>query len=295
MSDDNYLKKVLEAQTLKEDGDELTALRKHRDEVEQLLRKKYGPTPTIRYGGSMAKGTMIKESYDLDVICYFPRDDTSAGDTLKDIFESVCASLQKKYIVEPKTSALRLMDCDSKKLNPDFHIDVVPGRYVDEEKEEVNIHQSSGDKDWLKTNLRVHIEHIRDSGVIDALRLLKLWRMRNRIPIKQFVLDLLVVKLLKAKKSASLTKQITHVLQEFRDHSDDLSVEDPANPNRNDLTGLLDAARSGLSSIASSTLGTLERSGWEAVFTIDADGVEKVAGLRNMVVSAPIRTKPWHQ
>ncbi len=295
MSDDSYLKKVLEAQTLKEDGDELTALRKHRGEVEKLLRKKYGSTPTIRYGGSMAKGTMIRESYDLDVTCYFPRDDTSAGATLKDIYESVRAALQEKYVVEPKTSALRLKDKDPKNLGEDFHIDVVPGRYVDGEKEDVNIHQSSGDKDWLKTNLRVHIEHIKDSGVIDAIRLMKLWRVRNYVPIKQFVLDLLVVKLLETKKSAGLAKQIKHVLQEFRDNSDDLSVEDPANPYGNDLAGLLDAARWSLSSIASSTLGTLERSGWEAVFTIDADDSEKVAGLRNMIASATTRTKPWHE
>jgi hypothetical protein len=35
------------------------------------------------------------------------------------------------------------------------------------------------DKKRLKTNLDVHLDHVRDSGVIDAIRLAKLWGVRN--------------------------------------------------------------------------------------------------------------------
>jgi hypothetical protein len=45
---------------------------------------------------------------DLDIVCYFPNDDTSAGATLKEIFDSVHQKLGEEYYVEPKTSAVRL-------------------------------------------------------------------------------------------------------------------------------------------------------------------------------------------
>jgi len=62
-------------QTLAEDGPELNDLRKYRSDVEKLLRKKkkIGNAPSIRYAGSYKKGTMIKESYDLDITCWWCR------------------------------------------------------------------------------------------------------------------------------------------------------------------------------------------------------------------------------
>src|SRR5580658_7677454 len=106
MTPNEYLLKTLDQQTLAQDSDELEQLRDRRKEVEDLLRTDFGSSPTIRYGGSKAKGTMIKEEYDLDVICYFPRDDDDAGGNLESIFENVKNSLARKYVALPKTSAI---------------------------------------------------------------------------------------------------------------------------------------------------------------------------------------------
>jgi len=126
---DQYLKDVLKSQNLAEDSDQLTALRDHRSDVEAILRKKFqDSSPTIRYGGSVAKGTLILESYDLDVICYFKHEDTSAGETLKDIYYSTKAALENDYLIEGKPSALRLKSRDVSEWGTDFHIDVVPGK-----------------------------------------------------------------------------------------------------------------------------------------------------------------------
>ena len=128
MTPTEYLNALLKSQNLEEGSTEIKDLRKHRGEVETLIRAKF-PSPTIRYGGSKAKGTMIRDSYDLDLPCYFSNDDTSAGDTLEEIFESVKAALAQDYWVEVKASALRLR---SKDMKTDFHIDVVPGRFTDD-------------------------------------------------------------------------------------------------------------------------------------------------------------------
>src|SRR5258708_7811201 len=132
-----YLRDVLTSQTLKQDSDELTALRDHREDVEELLQNKFSESsPRIRYGGSVAKGTLIKESYDLDLTCYFQRDENAAGETLEEIYNNVEAALNDDYFVERKPSALRLKSKDDNSAT-DFHIDVVPGRFVDDTETDV--------------------------------------------------------------------------------------------------------------------------------------------------------------
>ena len=296
MTDNDYLNDVLASQNLDPDGPELKALQKEREKVENILREAFGNSPTIKYGGSKAKDTMIKESYDLDVIDYFPHDDTSAGETLEDIYNSNYDALCEDYLIERKGSALRLKDKSQLNYGTDLRIDVVPGRYIDRDDGDVFLYRLTGEKKRLKTNLDVHIAHVRDSGVIEAIRLNKLWRVRNAVPIKNFALELLTIDLLKHKKTSTLASQLIHIWEEFRDHSDSLSIEDPANPSGNDLSEMLNlAVRLSLKQIASSTLYTLENDGWEVVFgsvekMTDAD---KKAYLETIAASIPRQTKPW--
>jgi len=295
-TDNDYLNSVLDSQTLDPDGLEMTALQGERQKVETLLRKRFGSSPTIKYGGSKAKGTMIKESYDLDTITYFPHDDTSAGETLEEIYNNTEQALSDGYLVERKGSALRLKDKSQKSYGTDFHIDVVPGRYIDGDDGDVFLYRATGEKKRLKTNLEVHINHVVDGGVTDAIRLMKLWRVRNEVPIKNFALELLTIKLLAQHKGDSLSSQLTRVWEEFRDHSGSLSIEDPANPAGNDLSELLnETVRQSLNQIATSTLSTLDTHGWEAVFgTVEKQSdQDKKASLERIAAAIPRPTKPW--
>ena len=293
MTDTEYLNAVLRDQTFAPGCDELKTLQEHRKEVEQLLLKHFEEsTPTIKYGGSRAKGTMIKESYDLDVVCYFPRDDNAAGENLKEIYENTETALRGEYFTERKTSAIRLKD---PKNFTDFHIDVVPGRYVDGDDGVVFLYQSSGDKDRLKTNPEKHIEHVRDSGLQDPIKLMKLWRVRNGIAVKTFALELLVIELLKHRKKATLPNQLLHVFTTFRDDKENLSIEDPANPSGNDLSELLnETVKSLLSSAAATTLRQIEGTGWKTVFG-PVPEEDRTAALENIAISIPAasRQKPW--
>lgn len=296
MTNDTYLSKVLAAQTLSDDSAELKALQQRRAEVETLLREHFkNSSPTIRYGGSKAKGTMIRESYDLDIVCYFPHDDTSAGATLEDIYNNVAKALDSEYLVERKSSALRLKDLNPQSRGVDFHIDVVPGRFTDDKQSDTFIYISTGEKRRLKTNLDVHVKHVRDSGVIDAIRLTKLWKVRNGLPVRNFILELAVIKLLKSKKNSTLSAQLEHVWTEFRDNIDELSVEDPANPTGNDLSDLLAAAKWELSAVAGRTLALISSSGWEAVFgpVEEKSSAAKVEVLQRAAAAVAAPTRPW--
>lgn len=298
MTTNEYLKKILQTQTLKEGSDELTVLQERRAEVEKRIRSAFEKsTPTIRYGGSKAKGTMIREAYDLDIIAYFANDDTSAGETLGAIYRNMQEALGKHYLVIPKTSALRITDLNPQNLGVDFHIDVVPGRFTDESKTDAYLYLLRGEKGRLKTNLDVHIAHVRDSGVTDAIRLTKLWKVRNGINLKSFPLELLVIKLLKDKKGSGLSTQLEHIWTELRDGIGRLTVEDPANPSGNDLSALLnDSVKSELASVARRTLSLIEEEGWDTVF--GPVGEEKDAGKKETLVRAAVTSvatpsKPW--
>ncbi len=237
---------------------------------------------------------MIRDDYDLDEVVYFENDDTSAGETLEEIYEDVATLLEKSYSIRRKRSALRLRSADNKK---DLKVDVVPGRYIDETKTDVFLHQNEGDKERLKTNLEVHISHIRDSGCTDVIKLGKLWRTRNDIRMKTFPLELLIIEVLSGNNGGTLEDRFKRVLEAFADDMDSLTIEDPANPTGNDLSSCLtDELRDVLSSTARDTLDTVESDGWEAVFgKIDsaAKATPRVQVLRAAAVSAPVVTRPW--
>lgn len=293
MTPHEYLTAVLEAQVLDEDGAELKALRQRRDEIESYLKEVFGSSPTIRYGGSQAKGTLIKDSYDLDLVCYFPRDDQDAGGTLRQIFENVKTALEERYVVVPKTSALRVQSRD----HLDFHVDVVPGRFIDDKTYDVFLHQRTGEKERLKTNIEKHIKHVRESGVRDAIKLSKLWRARHAVEVKTFVLELAVIDILQGT-NVGIDGQLREVLESLRDDAGSVTIADPANPTGNDLSALWsDAVRAGVASTASSTLRTVDALGWEGVFgKLAKKALADVAGgLRQAAHAVAVPSRPWRR
>ncbi len=294
MTSDEYLGRVLEDQKLTQP--EIDELRQHRADVQGILEEHFSEShPTIQYAGSYKKETMIRDSYDLDVACFFARDDDDAGANLHEIYDSAYNALSEHYDVEKKTSALRVKEKAASVSRTDFRIDIVPGRFTDDSESDVFLHQQGSDKLRLKTNLQTHVDHIRNSGVRDAIKLLKLWKYQRRVCLKTFILELLVVQLLEDRKNESLSDQLICVLTRFRDSANDLSVTDPANSN-NDLTSALDAVRSDLAAWAAITLGYVENSDWESVFgklpeVKKSEAVITAAIARVAVSSPPVR--PW--
>lgn len=292
---EEYLNKILTNQTIADDSNEMKQLQATREEVENLLRKAFeGSNPTIRYGGSKTKNTMIKESYDLDIICYFEHEDDGAGNSLEDIYNNVKTALEKKYYVEPKKSALRIKSKDGQD-RLDFHVDVVPGRYVDDSKTDCFIYQANAEKGRLKTNLDVHIKNIRDSGLNDVIRLVKLWNIKVGLNLKTFVLELLVVKYGKKYQSDPLSKSLVSFWEFLKDHTD-FSVEDPANPEGNDLSDLLnEGIKQLLSGYASSAIQMIDSESWENIFgsVEEMSGQEKIEAIRSVSSGYSNPPKPW--
>jgi hypothetical protein len=247
----------------------------------------------------MAKKTMNKDGYDPDIVCYFANNDTRVGYNLKEIYDNVASALGATYQTELKTSAIRLRSNGDEDYLADFHIDVVPGRFTDETRTDCYIRQSGVEKSRLKTNIDVHVKHIRDSGLISAIRLSKLWNVRNGIGLKTFVMELLVIELLKTHKHLSLDEQFKYVLTELRDDVFSVYVEDPANPTGNDLSVALDdAKRLHMQAVAASSLSHIEDGTWTSLLGEVEDPSDKAAVLSSLVLSISSSRgargyKPW--
>lgn len=294
MSGTSFLESLLASQALHDGCTELEALDVVRDEVERLINEAY-PNSSIHFthGGSRAKGTMVKDDHDLDLVVYFDNEDTAAGETLEEIYEGIATLLEGSFVVKRKRSALRLRG----KKGGDLRVDVVPGRYIDDTRTDAFIHQNEGSKERQKTNLEVHISHVRDSGHTEVIRLSKLWRTRNDIGIKTFPLELLVIVVLNEDSSGDLEARFKRILQAFAERVEDLQIEDPANPYGNDLShALTDAMRGELSKMASDTLQTVDEYGWEHVFgepAAEEQSLPRVEILRSAAASVSTQTRPW--
>jgi hypothetical protein len=297
MKPQEYLEQVLKRESLSDNSDEMKALRSEREKVEILLRDTFKESnPTIRYAGSKAKGTMIRESYDLDITCYFEHEDEKAGKTLKDIFDNVKKGLESKYVVSAKSSALRLLNKDPNNYSVDFHIDVVPGRYINEDKNDIFLYQSGGDKERLQTSLDKHVEHIKGSELQEVIKLMKVWKIRKGFQIKTFVLELLVVEVLKKKDPEKLDKCLITLWEKLRDDIENIKIEDPANPTGNDLSKLFnESIKSALKSAATSSLFSVENDQWKDIFgTVESVSSEqKIAAFQSIKVASTNTSKPW--
>jgi len=295
MTNLEYLKDIIEKISIRDDGEEIKALRSEASKIEKILKGAFkGGDLTIKPGGSLAKGTMIKESYDLDLICYFGREDESAGKTLKEIYDSVKKALETDYFVNPKKSALRI----ESKQRVYFHVDVVPGRFVDGDSDDVFLYQEAGDKDYLKTNLSKHIDHVKSRGknMTDIIKLLKFWRERNGLQsAKTFILELLTIEILKGKDLSRIDNCLDYFLREVSESIQNYKIEDPANPTGNDLSELFnDSVKNLMSSSAKNSLYIIGQQGWQGVFgeiesTTDD---EKLASIQKIQSQNP-GPRPW--
>lgn len=286
-----FLSDLLKSQELApEDNNQLE---QHKDEVETYLRKKVGDDPVIKIAGSVSKGTAIRESYDLDIVVYFSSSDDRS---LKQIYEDTHKLLAGQYITQPKTSALRITGVEGNGDNHDYHIDVVPGRFIEDSKD-VFLHVSYGEKERMQTNLKTHIDYITISGCQEIIRLVKIWKKRNDVQIKTFVLELFVIKYLEGVEDKSdLEVSFQTVMEAFRDNKI-IGLVDPANSNNNVSSALNDSAKALIASKASETLETLDNKNltteekWQMVFKETATKQSMTSAPR-LIANAP--TGRWN-
>jgi hypothetical protein len=243
MTNHEYLKQLLAGQDLT--TAQTATLQRCRDAIESQVTKLDG-NPRFYYAGSYGKKTMISESFDLDIVAYWPDD---CGFLLKDIFSAVGSVLQQKWkSARPRTVAWSIS------FQGGFHIDVVPGRALDKAYKEANLYRSDKDSS-MKTSIKVHIDTVRSSGRQDAIRLVKLWKTRNGVPWKKsLALELMTIEALKGTSTTDLEQQLFKVFAHIRDTIEKVRIVDPANSNNIVSEELSDSDRKAIETAAQAAI-----------------------------------------
>jgi SMODS domain-containing protein len=229
-----YLDGVLLNQRLSEA--ELQPLREAQSSIEAALRKVYGSAPTIYYGGSYGKKTMIKAAYDLDIVVYFPDGPANSRDLYLHVYQTLVSAL---YRVKPKNVALRVLSHDR------FHIDVVPARAQDKDFYRATVFNSETGA-AVQTSIKRHIDSVKDYR--DVIKLMKLWRIRQQLDWDTFALEQTTIRALRGVSKNDYGDCLDAILTFISDNILSLRLEDPA--NRNNIIEIPPAARSALKQAA---------------------------------------------
>lgn len=215
-----YLEDILSMQQLT--AGQIHGLQTLRAEIQGVLTGNWKVAPPrFYYGGSYAKNTMIRESYDLDIVVYFSPD---TNHSLKDIYEAVEARLKTKYHSFRKNVAIRLP------YEGGLHVDVVPGRALDNSYLYANLYASDFNTS-KQTSIKKHIDLVRkNGGYQEVIQLLKLWKVRNGLDLRTFPLEIVTATALTGV-NGDLGYRFWTVLGFLRDRLHTAWLEDPANSN----------------------------------------------------------------
>lgn len=212
----SYLAAVLEAQEVDETIE--AAVRARRAELEDLLRGGWRRPPRFYYGGSFGKRTMIAAHFDLDLVMYFAPEATNP----KTLYAEVEQRLREaNHTTARRNVALRLQ------YTPGWHVDVVPGRAVDESYYAAELYSTRLER-AKRTSLKAHIDLAR-RGDRETIRLLKLWKWRHAVAVGSFVLELAAAEALRGSAGASLEERFECVLRFLAERFPEARLVDPAN------------------------------------------------------------------
>jgi hypothetical protein len=104
-----------------------------------------------------------------------------------------------------------------------------------------------------------------------------------------------VIEALRPDSSGPLEQRFARVLSVFAHEINSLRIEDPANPNGNDLSyALPDSLRKEIAKVARNTLMGARQYGWEHVFgKIEMRAVAPRVQILRSAAAAGLPTRPW--
>lgn len=191
----------------------------------------------ILNSGSRAKGTAISIASDVDYLVSLSND---CPDKLEDIYNSLFTLLSANYKnVRKQNVSIRI------KVET-LEIDITPAK---KQSGNTNNHSLYVSKlgTWKQTNIQKHINDISQSGRLNEIKVLKIWRELNGLDFPSIYLEYLlndIILLGKSKGNDYLASNVWHVITELaKDTSNPLfsRVVDPAN-STNILSDLLTQA-----------------------------------------------------
>ena len=175
----------------------------------------------VSFSGSYAKDTAIKGSADLDLFISLA---PNTPGTLKKIYDSLYEYLLRTgYMPRKQNVSIGITYSDLK-------IDLIPGRKQPGNTNDHSLFRNKA-QTWTQTNVHTHIKTIQNSGRLNEIRAMKIWRNLNNLDFPSFYLELTMLDALHGKSRNNLADSIWIVLEYLRDKFVNARVVDPANSN----------------------------------------------------------------
>ncbi len=252
-TNEEFFQKLINAQEISQKQlDQLDALY---EKIEDVLKSGLKGEISTYKGGSIVKGTGLKESFDLNIVVY----STDSNKKPRDFHAEVGRVLRKKW----KNSRPKNLGWEIR-IKSNFHVDVLPATLTNRDPKYALFYDTVTEGP-LETSIEYQDELIRDSNRNLAIKLLKLWKLRRKSTINSFLLENIVVNCCRGIKRDQLEKQLTRIFKHVKDNlkSDSLKITDPANSD-NDLSALISTSTK--AGLKTSIKETEESKTWNKVF-----------------------------
>lgn len=178
----------------------------------------------LKTSGSIAKGTATSLSSDVDYLVSLT---SGCNSTLKEIFNSLHDCLYRHYSIRRQNFSIGI-DLNGLK------VDVAAAKKRTGNTNYHSIYVSKKDS-WAQTNIQLHINEISNSGRLNEIKLLKIWRELNRLEFPSIYIEYLLINLiLKYSPKNNLSNNFHHVLSELAKSQNNplfSRLIDPANSN----------------------------------------------------------------
>ncbi len=228
MNDEQFLRELLDSQEI--DIEIEDKFRFIWTEINNRIKSKLDEKYYMYYGGSYRKNTMIRGSYDLDIVIILRPDSEFFTEDLYFLIGDILEDNQWGKIYQNRVS-WRIF------VENLFHIDIVPAKYSGKIKHECFLFNSEIEK-TLKTNIDIHEKIVKESQRQDIIRLLKLWKYRRNIFAKTFILEQIAIIACQKLNPHNLHDQLNACLEYIADNIMSLELSDPAN-EKNIITDTL--------------------------------------------------------
>lgn len=214
------------------------------NQLQNLLKKwAHGCYVAIHESGSRAKGTAISLASDVDYMVSLTNDCNENNGGLESIYKSLHSKLSSVYPnARRQNVSIRIDLPRTTSLADNLEVDVTPARKWPGNTNDHSLWLSKKNT-WKKTNIIVHINDVSNSGRLNEIKLLKVWRELNKLDFPSIYLEYLLIKILHNKPigDTHLPGNFFHVLSELAKGDNSpllLTINDPAN-STNILSDLL--------------------------------------------------------
>lgn len=251
VSIDQHLRAVLAGHYI--DTGIYSPLRTTQAKLDPVLRRWGGQhIIDIRPSGSFAKGTAVRGGTDIDL---FVSLSSTLTTTLKTIYDTLFQALSEAgYVPRRQNVSVGI-------TSGGYSVDVTPARRQDQVGQYHSLY-SNKTASWLQTNINEHCRLVTQSGRIDEIRLLKIWRNRFGLDWPSFYLELFVINALSGARQGNLQANIITAIGAVAESISTRRIVDPANTNNVVSDTLTASGKATLSQAARSALN----SAWNTVF-----------------------------